>query len=266
MRGERPICGGWYVIERGGETCVLVCARDLCGGHPAARFLYRCARVCGEGLLWRQKGMYTVSACSRGLRQLQTILLVLTKDATEVCPRARHGDQVNNRQAMTERVQVATTADPCGGGELPEFPDRLRAAGIAEEDFKNVFQKCLDAEFCKIATLPITILTGGLGVIFFCVPDAPCDINRGKVEFNKKYEPQGIKCERPMIEGWVYEFVVPAQAASQAVVVAAAPVPVEIARDADPAETLAQLKSLLEKELITQADYEEKKAQILAGM
>ena len=65
-RRERPIGGGWYVIERGGETCVLVCARDLCGGHPAARFLYRCARVCGEGLLWRQKGMYTVSACSRG--------------------------------------------------------------------------------------------------------------------------------------------------------------------------------------------------------
>ena len=58
----------------------------------------------------------------------------------------------------------------------------------------------------------------------------------------------------------------PAQAASQAVVVAAAPVPVHIARDADPAEKLAQLKSLLEKELITQADdYEEKKAQILAA-
>ena len=31
-------------------------------------------------------------------------------------------------------------------------------------------------------------------------------------------------------------------------------------------EKLAQLKSLLEKELITQADYDEKKAQILAGM
>ena len=41
---------------------------------------------------------------------------------------------------------------------------------------------------------------------------------------------------------------------------------VQIARDADPAEKLAQLKSLLEKELITQADYEEKKAQILARM
>ena len=47
MRGERPICGGWYVIERGGgETCVLVCARDLCGGHPAARdFVQVGARV-----------------------------------------------------------------------------------------------------------------------------------------------------------------------------------------------------------------------------
>jgi len=61
---------------------------------------------------------------------------------------------------------------PCGE-EIPDFPDRLRAAGIAEEDFKNVMQKCLDAEYCKIATLPCTIATGGLGVVFFCIPD--CD-------------------------------------------------------------------------------------------
>mmetsp|Transcript_45865 Transcript_45865/g.153040 ORF Transcript_45865/g.153040 Transcript_45865/m.153040 type:complete len:168 (-) Transcript_45865:235-738(-) len=167
---------------------------------------------------------------------------------------------------MTETVQVAfAAANPCGE-EIPDFPDRLRAAGIAEEDFKNVMQKCLDAEYCKIATLPCTIASGGLGVIFFCIPDVPCDPNRGMREFNKKYEPQGIKCERPAIQGWVFNFVVPAQAASQAVVVATAPVPVQIARDADPAEKLAQLKSLLEKELITQADYEEKKAQILARM
>jgi len=45
---------------------------------------------------------------------------------------------------MAERVQVAfAAANPCGA-ETPEFPDRLRAAGIAEEDFKNVMQKCLD--------------------------------------------------------------------------------------------------------------------------
>ena len=162
---------------------------------------------------------------------------------------------------MTERVQVAfAAANPCGA-VLPDFPDRLRAAGIAEEDFKNVMQKCIDAESCKLATLPITILLCGLPTICFCVPDAPCDTNNGMREFNEKYEPQGIKCERPAIQGWVFNFVVPAQA----VVVAAAPVPVEIARD-DPAEKLAQLKSLLEKELITQADYEEKKAQIIAGM
>ena len=167
---------------------------------------------------------------------------------------------------MTERVQVAfAAANPCGA-VLPDFPDRLRAARIAEEDFKNVMQKCLDAEFMKITTLPIAILTGGIAMVLWCVPGSPCEPNTGMREFNEKYEPQGIKCERPMIEGWVYEFVVPAQAASQAVVVAAAPVPVEIARDADPAEKLAQLKSLLEKELITQADYDEKKAQILAGM
>ena len=45
---------------------------------------------------------------------------------------------------MAERVLVAfAAANPCGA-ETPEFPDRLRAAGIAEEDFKNVMQKCLD--------------------------------------------------------------------------------------------------------------------------
>ena len=168
---------------------------------------------------------------------------------------------------MTERVRVVAFADP-SGKELPEFPDRLRAAGIAEEDFKNVMQKCLDAEFMKITTLPIAILTGGIAMVLWCVPGSPCEPNTGMREFNEKYEPQGIKCERPMIQGYVFDFVVPAREmpVTQAVVVAAAPVPVEIARDADPAEKLAQLKSLLEKELITQADYEEKKAQILAGM
>ena len=64
-----------------------------------------------------------------------------------------------------------------------------------------MMQKCLGAEYCKIATLPCTIATGGLGVVFFCMPDVPCDSNRGMREFNKKYEPQGIKCERPMIQG-----------------------------------------------------------------
>ena len=168
---------------------------------------------------------------------------------------------------MTERVQVAfAAANPCGA-VLPDFPDRLRAAGIAEEDFKNVMQKCLDAEFMKITTLPIAILTGGIAMVLWCVPGSHCEPNTGMREFNEKYQPQGIKCERPAIQGLIFDFLVPAQAASQAVVVAAAPVPVGMARGADdPAEKLAQLKSLLEKELITQADYEEKKAQILAGM
>ena len=113
---------------------------------------------------------------------------------------------------MTERVRVVAFADP-SGKELPEFPDRLRAAGIAEEDFKNVMQKCLDVEYCKIATLPITILTGGLGAICFCIPGVPCDITRGMRAFNKKYKPQGIKCEKIAIAGHVFDFVVPAQAA-----------------------------------------------------
>ena len=74
-RRERPIGGGWYVIERGGgETCVLVCARETCVEAILRRaILYRCARVCREGLLWRQKGMYTVSACSRRAATLQIL-------------------------------------------------------------------------------------------------------------------------------------------------------------------------------------------------
>ena len=157
---------------------------------------------------------------------------------------------------VCEHIRVSgvafAAANPCGA-VLPDFPDRLRAAGIAEEDFKNVMQKCLDAEFMKITTLPIAILTGGIGMVLWCVPGSPCEPNTGMREFNEKYMPRGITCERLMIQGWVFDFIVPA-------------VVVSVARDADPAEKLAQLKSLLEKDLISQADYEEKKAQILATM
>ena len=56
----------------------------------------------------------------------------------------------------------------------------------------------------------------------------------------------------------------PAPAASVGVV-AAVPAPVVMARD-DPEEKLAKLKSMLDKGLITQAEYDFKKAEVLAGM
>ena len=59
-------------------------------------------------------------------------------------------------------------------------------------------------------------------------------------------------------------FRAPAPAASVGVV-AAVPAPVVMARD-DPEEKLAKLKSMLDKGLITQAEYDFKKAEVLAGM
>ena len=163
----------------------------------------------------------------------------------------RPAESTQNAMA-TERVQVAFAMASPFGAEIPDFPERLRSAGIAEEDYKNVMQKLLNAEFRKIAyAMPFTILTAGFGVFAFFLP--PMDPNVGMREFNEKYMPRNITCERLMIQGWVFDFIVPA-------------VVVSVARDADPAEKLAQLKSLLEKDLISQADYEEKKAQILATM
>ena len=59
-------------------------------------------------------------------------------------------------------------------------------------------------------------------------------------------------------------FRAPAPAASVGVV-AAVPASVVMARD-DPEEKLAKLKSMLDKGLITQAEYDFKKAEVLAGM
>ena len=87
-------------------------------------------------------------------------------------------------------------------GPLPDFPQRLRAAGIDEEDFKMVLQTCKDNERAKQNCIAIAFPG-------FCGPQAllvlPCVIyytskvrnsEAGVWLFNSKYGEKNIKCSR----------------------------------------------------------------------
>ena len=78
----------------------------------------------------------------------------------------------------TEQVQVALAGKPScceesNFGPLPDFPQRLRAAGIDEEDFNMVLQTCKDNERAKQNCIAIAFPG-------FCGPQAllvlPCVI------------------------------------------------------------------------------------------
>ena len=172
----------------------------------------------------------------------------------------------------TEQVQVALAGKPScceesNFGPLPDFPQRLRAAGIDEEDFKMVMQTCKDNERSKL----ICICLAFPG---FCGPQAllvlPCVIyytasvanpEAGAWEFNKKYSEKNIKCRRVM-PGYSFVFTVPA-----GVAVTATPVPANMVReDDDQVAKLEKLQTMLEKGLVTQEEYDAKKAEILASM
>ena len=167
----------------------------------------------------------------------------------------------------TEQVTVtwsnANGCDPTDG--RPEIPVRLREAGVLQADFDMVLQALADAEEfkCKVA-LPITLVVWPVGLCLFCVKDP----NAGVAPFNEKYEAQQIKVQRS-IGTWGFLFTVPRVDVAVATAAVAAPVVAEIARDApqpDPVETLKQLTAMLDEGLISQAEFDTKKAEILQRM
>merc|ERR1712060_406832 len=141
-------------------------------------------------------------------------------------------------------------------------------------DYSLLMGTISESEARKIQVgLPITLLTAGLCV--FIIIAFGCEANDAINAFNEKYKDQGIKAIDITKHGggagggghggggpFMVMFKYPAPA-----VVAAVPAPVVMARDdSDPAEKLAKLKAMLDDGLITEADYDAKKADILANM
>ena len=168
----------------------------------------------------------------------------------------------------TEQVQVALPGNPscCEGsnfGRLPDFPQRLRAAGIDEEDFKMVLQTCKDNEMAKLKAIgisfPVICVAWPCMIYYFSVVINP---EEGARKFNSKYKEKNIKCARVM-PGYSFVFTVPAEVAA----VTATPVPASIVREADDqVANLEKLKTMLEKGLVTQEEHDAKKAEILSSM
>ena len=172
----------------------------------------------------------------------------------------------------TEQVQVALEGKPTcfeekNFGPLPDFPPRLRAAGIDEEDFKMVLQTCKDNERAKLKCIAMAFPG-------FCGPQAllvlPCVIyytasvrnpEAGVWLFNSKYSEKNIKCTR-VTGSFSFAFTVPAEGAA----VTATPVPAQIVREEDDqVAKLEKLQTMLEKGLVTQEEHDAKKAEILAA-
>ena len=168
----------------------------------------------------------------------------------------------------TEQVHVALEGTPsCSEeknfGPLPDFPQRLRAAGIDEEDFKMVLQTCKDNEMAKLKAIgisfPVICVAWPCMIYYFSVVINP---EEGARKFNSKYKEKNIKCARVM-PGYSFVFTVPAEVAA----VIATPVPANMVReDDDQVAKLEKLQTMLEKGLVTQEEHDAKKAEILASM
>ena len=172
-----------------------------------------------------------------------------------------------SRAMATEQVQVALPGNPscCEGsnfGPLPDFPQRLRAAGIDEEDFKMVLQTCKDNEMAKLKAIgisfPVICVAWPCMIYYFSVVINP---EEGARKFNSKYKEKNIKCAR-LMPGYSFVFTVPAEVAA-----VATPVPANMVReDDDQVAKLEKLQTMLEKGLVTQEEHDAKKAEILASM
>jgi hypothetical protein len=164
----------------------------------------------------------------------------------------------------TEQVQVALAGKPSceesNFGPLPDFPQRLRAAGIDEEDFKMVFQICADNERAKLKCIAISFPVIAVTWPFLiCYLGAVVNPEAGAWEFNKKYKEKNIKLSY-IKQSYSFVFTVPAE-------VAATIVPAQIVReDDDQVAKLEKLQTMLEKGLVTQEEHDAKKAEILANL
>ena len=175
--------------------------------------------------------------------------------------------------AVTEKRVVL----PFDHLDIPPYNEWFQPCGISQTEFNELMTTVIEAmkEFHdnKGCFILIIILTAGIG----CCPmmiageNMKSKISAALDDFNGKHSNISSK----YVEGQGrFEIVFVAPAGASAGVDAAAPVvmasvgiPAVMERDGPTAEQkLTELKSLLDKGLITQPEFDSKKAEVLAGM
>ena len=162
----------------------------------------------------------------------------------------------NEKLVMFKRTEGSCA---CGAVEKPIYDDWFSSRGVSAGDFDQLMTKIVEPvntfashQVCYIVVT--TISCGAAG--WCCQAHEQCAmmsaIKEAVSEFNANYP--NITCS--MIQGGL-SFHGPAPAG--------AAVPVVMARE-DPEEKLAKLKSMLDKGLISQTEYDTKKADLLAAM
>jgi len=171
------------------------------------------------------------------------------------------------------RVVLTEKGISCGSPplEIPPYNEWFQSRGISQAEFNELMTEVIKpmSEFQEIVGISIMFLvcTGGIG---FCPLVFSGMSKNSKVDaildaFNSKHP--NLSSKHAEDHGRI-EIVFRAPASSESGVAAAVPVvaPAVMVRDSKtPTEKLTELKSLLDGGLITQAEFDSKKAEVLAG-
>ena len=125
-------------------------------------------------------------------------------------------------RTSTAQVTVIIDVGACGSVKLPAQPERLREAGVLEEDFIMVCQPFVDSEKFKGKTaLPLVVISCGVCVCLFCIYSPTA----GVAPFNEKYKDKQISVQHMGGKSAGFLFTVPENSNT-------APACVQMVRDA----------------------------------
>ena len=170
--------------------------------------------------------------------------------------------------SMVQETVVFQAGPCCGKMPTPAFPASLAQAGVLEEDYMRLVNKVSETEAAKWQIgLPIALVTGGICVCVIIL--FGCELNGEIDAFNSKYKDKDISVTDITRHGgggggggggpFMLLFNFPS--------LTVAPEAAQMARDADdPVAKIEMLTTMLEKGLLSQAEFDAKKAEVLARM
>jgi len=167
---------------------------------------------------------------------------------------------------MVQETVVFQAGPCCGKMPTPAFPASLAQAGVLEEDYMRLVNKVSETEAAKIQIgLPIALVTGGICVCVIIL--FGCELNGEINAFNSKYKDKDISVTDITRHGgggggggggpFMLLFNFPS--------LTVAPEAAQMARD-DPVATIEKLTEMLEKWMLSQAEFDAKKAEVLDRM